>query len=199
MKSSANNWKIASLLLLIVTVPTFLSVVVFQTFPSYWNLGLLFAVGVAMVHPYLGLPSAGKLINLEEPVVETKPTTPSEPTAPTTQVFSKEDTYIHHLKELKQKFLEYSDLEKEPTGSEPNCPWDQVLSQERNGFKIEVHKRKHADFVFRVVVEFEATMAETFDLMGNISKRAIWDEVAESSGVVELISPKTSINVVLFK
>ena len=189
-----NSIKVAGFLLLIVSVPTFVSITFFSHSLSILNVVLLLAVGIAMVHPYLGLPNFVEVLDLQQ-AEKLEPIAPKEDLKPVQQEFTKPDTYIDNLPELRQKLLQYTDLEKEPAGDSQNAVWSQVLSQQKNGFSIQVHKRKETDFFFRVVVDFEATMAETFDFMGDISKRATWDEVAESSGTVERISNKTSINV----
>ena len=184
--------KVGGFLLLVVAIPAFTSSVILNHSLSILNVLLLLLVGVALVHPLLGIPNFIDFLdfNHQEPGIVKEELKPDMQ-----QVFTKPDIFIDNLVELRKLFLQYSDLELEPAGKGPNDIWEPVLSQQKNGFSVQVHKRRNTDFFFRVVVEFEASMAETFDFMGDISKRATWDEVAESSGTVERISHKTSINV----
>ena len=103
------------------------------------------------------------------------------------------DPYIHELEPLSKKLLGFADLDAEPASDQPDALWSNVISQTNANYTCHVQKRNGQEFFFRIVVDFESTPEETFDIIADISKRSEWDEVTESSGVIQQISNKTSI------
>lgn len=105
------------------------------------------------------------------------------------------DPYIAHLPALEKQFLEFADTEAQPVSTGPDAKWVSVIEQKDGDYSISVQKSPSSDFFFRIVVDFESSAEETFDMIADINKRADWDEVTESSGIVQPISNKTSVNV----
>ncbi len=56
-----------------------------------------------------------------------------------------------------------------------------------------MQKKADTDFFFRIVVDFESTPAECFDLMADIAIRPEWDEITQSSGIIDRVSPATAV------
>lgn len=113
----------------------------------------------------------------------------------TAPMFNKPDPYIKNFPDLKTRMINLCDLVAQPAGNEPEHKWAVQLTQTRNDYSIQVQKFKTSDFFFRIVVDFEASAEETFDLIGDIAKRPDWDEICESAGVVEQVSAVTAIQV----
>ncbi|KAI8910124.1 hypothetical protein EDD86DRAFT_246523 [Gorgonomyces haynaldii] len=86
--------------------------------------------------------------------------------------------YDDQLEPLQQKLLDYADLEKNPSQG-PNKAFETLIDQKNEQYTC---LKVGADFFFRIIVDFESTMEETFDLMADITQRPNWDEVTESAG-----------------
>jgi hypothetical protein len=56
------------------------------------------------------------------------------------------------------------DLEKEPASDKPDTLWNIVINETNKDYMCQVHKRVGEDFFFRVLVDFESTAEETFDI-----------------------------------
>jgi hypothetical protein len=114
---------------------------------------------------------------------------------PMQQTFNEPDRLICYYEELKNEFLDLVDLEKQPADGEN---WKVILTQQRNQYQCSVQKKPNTDFFFRIVVDFEATMEEAFDLLADIEKRKEWDELTQSAGLVERTSFVSTIQVSIF-
>lgn len=99
------------------------------------------------------------------------------------------------LDQLTKDFLLLSNIENQPSSNEPGALWNTSIDQTNKSFQVQVHKRVGSDFFFRIVVDFEATQQEAFDLMADITVRNKWDEVCQDGGILEQISPSTSVQV----
>ena len=104
---------------------------------------------------------------------------------PQQQTFNEPDRLIEHYEGLKDELLDLIDLEKQPADGEH---WQVILTQQKNQYMCSVQKKPGTDFFFRIIVDFEATMEETFDLVADIEKRKDWDELTQSAGLVERTS-----------
>ncbi|KAI8902832.1 hypothetical protein BC833DRAFT_571767 [Globomyces pollinis-pini] len=184
--------KVAGLVLVCVSIPTFIAVFILDTIPTATHLILLALIAIASIHPTLGIPNIAELLGLQEPVELPQSQERNDKEVPM-KISDKPDTYIKEYEPLKNELIALADLEKEKCGPGDDCVWKEVLHQEKELFNISVQKRKDVDFFFRIVVDFEGTPEETFDLVADISKRPNWDEICQSAGIIERISNKTAI------
>jgi hypothetical protein len=99
------------------------------------------------------------------------------------------DEHVKQLESLKTQFLEMADTQKYPVGSNPDEPFQLVLSKTSSDpsshFQIQVQQKKGTDFTFRLLVEMDTSPEEAFDYLSDISKRPSWDDICEEAGVVE--------------
>lgn len=139
------------------------------------------------IHPAFGfnIPILLKLI--EEPVRVGMAVPEPELSQPPAVTFHKPDHLIEHYASLEKRFLALADEQSEM--------WNVILTQERGNYCCSVQKRSGHDFFFRIVVDFEATKEETFDLLADIAKRKDWDELTEKCGILERISLISSYQV----
>ena len=127
--------KIAGLIAVTVSIPTFISVLAFNQIPSFTNLCLLIVIALASLLPVFGF-DISKALDIKKITIET-----AEKTAAGPMVFNKPDTLIQHFEPLKEQILDLTDLEKHPAGNTPDCLWNVVLINEKQGFKCSVQKR----------------------------------------------------------
>jgi hypothetical protein len=187
--------KIVGLLIITVLVPIAASVILLNVFPDVFHILLLVAVALAAIHPALGINPLSNTLELVKPPQIIKKIKEETKDAPPAPIYTKPDNYIDQLPELRQKMIECCDLEKQPADNDPNSLWRVLLTQKRDDFIVSVHKREGTDFFFRVVVDFEATPEEMFDLIADVERRPDWDELTVKAGIVERISDKTAIQV----
>jgi hypothetical protein len=187
--------KIAGLLIVTVSVPTAASLLILDQLPTLTHLFLYVCVALAAIHPALGLPSLPQKLELipeSAPKPEQKSSQIETPKV-NIPVFTQPDIYIDQLQALRRQMIECTDLVKQPANNEEESLWRVLLTQKKGDFTCEVHKRVGTEFFFRVIVDFEATKEEMFDLVADIEKRPSWDEITVASGIVERISNKTSV------
>jgi hypothetical protein len=65
---------------------------------------------------------------------------------------------------LTDKFIALTDLVNEPASDKPDTRWTIVIDETNKDYMCQVHKRVGEDFFFRVLVDFESTPEETFDI-----------------------------------
>jgi hypothetical protein len=177
-----------------ICIPSFIAVFLFNFEPSFSTLFLLILSSFLAIHPafgfsipeYLNLNDATKP-QLVEPVLEAP-----KPEKLPQQTFDEPDRLLEHYEGLKNELLALVDLEKQPADGEN---WKVILTQQKNEYQCSVQKKPGTDFFFRIVVDFEATMEETFDLVADIEKRKDWDELTQSAGLVERTSFVSAIQV----
>ncbi|KAJ3082491.1 hypothetical protein HK102_001648 [Quaeritorhiza haematococci] len=99
---------------------------------------------------------------------------------------AKPNPWLGMLESMEGEILDLLDLEKSPSGPPSgNTPWHTVLTQTHGNFSLQVQKRAHTDFCFRLVSTLETTPEACFDLLSDVTRRVEWDELCEGGGVVE--------------
>ncbi|KAJ3260417.1 hypothetical protein HK103_000559 [Boothiomyces macroporosus] len=180
---------VSTLVIISVSIPTFISVNFFNVNPNIITVLLLGLVGISAVHPYLGFPNIAQLAGLEEPkAVQQAP----KEIKPVQQTFDKPDPFIGEYPALRDRLIDLADTEKHPIGK-PDSIWKQVLTQEKGDYTISVQKQDTDKMFFRIVVDFEASPEQTFDHIADITTRNTWDEICQSSGIVERVSAMTAV------
>ncbi|KAI9343753.1 hypothetical protein DFJ73DRAFT_961077 [Zopfochytrium polystomum] len=110
--------------------------------------------------------------------------------------------YLSRFEPLKAKFLEYTDIERNPAvpaasapaSSGPSSPaWIHVMTKTFGACEIEVHRRANAAFCFRLVATMEGTPEETFDLLSDVDARKRWDDLCEGAGIAEIVGPGSKV------
>ncbi|KAJ3274211.1 hypothetical protein HDV01_003284 [Terramyces sp. JEL0728] len=180
---------VTTLVIISVSIPTFISIKIFDVNPNFITVFLLGLVGITAVHPYLGFPNIAHFAGLEKPKADQQ--APKEQ-KPVQQTFDKPDPFINEYPALRDRLVDLADTEKHPIGK-PDSIWKQVLTQEKGEYSISVQKQDSDKMFFRIVVDFEASPEQTFDHIANISTRNTWDEICQASGIVERLSAMTAV------
>ncbi|KAI8820399.1 uncharacterized protein EV422DRAFT_530768 [Fimicolochytrium jonesii] len=112
---------------------------------------------------------------------------PSDVSSADSAIADIHDPYICQLPALEAEFISLADTKRSPES------WETILAQSWGKFSIEIHRRVGSQFLFRYIMHLEATPEEAIDLLADVTRRPVWDELCDEAGVVEKVSDRTTV------
>ncbi|KAJ2847874.1 hypothetical protein IWW36_003622 [Coemansia brasiliensis] len=111
------------------------------------------------------------------------------------QLRSGQHRYSEQCVDIERKFMQMALSEESDAASSPWMP----LTEMKHPYPITVQGHKSKPFCFRVVFYAPTASGTAFDLLASVLRRPEWDELTESTKIIETLGPGDAIHYVKMK
>ncbi|ORX98850.1 Bet v1-like protein [Basidiobolus meristosporus CBS 931.73] len=102
--------------------------------------------------------------------------------------------YVQECEKMTARFSSLIDEDADAPGS----PWTIMVNQLQPSF-LKIYKHKDADFCYKIVATADNTPETAFDLLSDVTKRPEWDDLCDSTRIIEELDAATKIQYVKMK